>query len=650
MNDSSISNGSTPGISKIMTNPLIYPLFFSMACLLLLNGVTEPARAANTTPVISAYPGTGQSREENSPSSIVKIDFRRGVPGEGLMVIRFAEARLPQAETLKQGQALLIKLPYTVILPEQMANLDVLDFATPVKKIIPGGDKTAAWVRVELLQDDYEYRITPQENTLLISIKSARQAAGKNIKANTDPQTRNRVSINFQDIPVRSVLQILADFSGQNIIASDTVDGNLTLKLEDIPWEDALDLVLKSRGLGKRREHEVIWVAPLEDIRQTEQAELEAHQTLEKLEPLQTDIIQVSYTTAEELKRVLIGTTRRTNTMTGQAPGVGGSSINQSVSTLDTSESILSERGNVTADARTNQLIIKDTADNLTKIRALVRQLDKPVRQVLIESRIVIASNDFTRELGSRLSLNRPQSVKKLRDKTPLQTLNGQTTEFSEVSSGSSTQSLDALVDLASTAAAGSGGAFGLTLLKAGDYLLDLELSAAQIEGRGEIISTPRLITADHTKASIKQGVEIPYQVYTASGGGSISNIQFKEAVLQLDVTPSIAPDDNVLMQLSIKKDAKGQDTTAGPTIDKREIETTAQVGNGDTVVLGGVFEGTRGGTTQKVPFLGDLPGLGFLFRRNTVSDSKRELLIFITPRILKEKARQDDTAAPPRS
>lgn len=569
-------------------------------------------------------------------SSLIKIDFQRGSRGEGQIVMQFDEASLPVTESVKQGKTLILRLANTDIQANQERALDLQDFATPIKKLAVTTERQDAVIHIELLSDDYEYIIKPEGKRMVVIVRSSNLSPDKGTAKQKPRQSADKISVNFQDIPVRSVLQILADFAAINIIASDTVEGNLTLRLDDIPWEDALNLVLKSRALGKHREDNAIWVAPLEEIHKAEKDELEARQALEELEPLKTEIIPVNYTTAEELKKVLIGTTRRTNTTTGQGAGIGGSSVNQSVSTLDQGESILSARGNVTADSRTNQLIIKDTPYNLERIRELVRQLDRPIRQVLIESRIVIASNDFTRELGSRLSLNRPNTVKKTRDKTMTQTLNGQTTEFAETWSGNTAQSMDALVDLASVAAAGSGGAFGLSLLKAGDYLLDLELSAAQLEGRGEIISTPRLITADHTKASIKQGVEIPYQVFTASGGGSISNIQFKEAVLQLDVTPSIAPDDNVLMQLTIKKDAKGQDTTAGPTIDKREIETTAQVGNGETVVLGGVFEGTRGNMTHKVPFLGDLPGIGFMFRRNTVSDTKRELLIFITPKILK--------------
>ncbi|MGI9212626.1 MAG: type IV pilus secretin PilQ [Methylococcaceae bacterium] len=564
-----------------------------------------------------------------SDGLIKKLDFKRTSRTESQLVIQFQDTRIPAVESLKKSRLLTVRIPHSALDESLIKTLDLKDFSTAVERVEIKQEHNDAQLDISLAADQYEYSIKPEENRLLISIRT-----GSGLSPAYGQSPRNpggKISLDFQDIAVRSILQIMADFAAVNIIASDTVAGNLTLKLDDIPWEEALDIILKARNLGSTRTNNVIWVAPREDIRKSETDELEARQAVEDLEPLKTEIIPINYTTAEELKKVLIGTTKRTNTTLGQGKDIGGSSVNQSVSTLDQSESILSNRGNVTADNRTNQLIIKDTAYNLERIRELVRQLDKPVRQVLIESRIVIASNDFTRELGAKLSLDRPTSVNN----------DGQiqdTTGTNATGSGSTrNQTVNMLVDLASVAATGGGGTLGLTLLKAGDYLLDLELSAAQMEGRGEIISTPRLLTADHTKASIKQGVEIPYQIMSASGGGSVSNIQFKEAVLQLDVTPSITPDDHVLMQLTIKKDAQGQDTTAGPAIDKREIETTARVGNGETIVLGGVFEGTRGNTTRKIPFLGDIPGIGFMFRRNTVSDTRRELLIFITPKIMEK-------------
>ncbi len=569
---------------------------------------------------------------------LTRVDFSRNSRTEAVLTLQFSGTPLPQTETLKQPRTLTLRMPGASLDDHLERALDLRDFATPVETAALRQTDGAAILELAMKSGQYDYAVKAVDGQLRLVIRTEAKPAAKPGDGPRAPG--GKISLDFQDIAVRSLLQIMADFAAVNIIASDTVTGNMTLKLEDIAWDDAFALILRARELGSIRDHDVIWVAPRDDIHKAETADLEARQAVEALEPLKTEIVAINYTTAEDLQKVLIGTTRRTNTTLGQGTGIGGSSVNQSVSTLDQTESILSARGNVTADTRTNQLIIKDTARNLERIRELIHQLDRPVRQVLIESRIVIASHDFSRELGSKLSLRPPNRIGN----------DAQVTDVSASPDESNTNSVDLLVDLASRAAAGSGGTVGLTLLKAGDYLLDLELSAAQMEGRGEIISNPRLITADHTKASIKQGVEIPYQVMTASGGGSVSNIQFKEAVLQLDVTPSIAPDNNLLLQLTIKKDAKGQDTTAGPTIDKREMETTARVGNGETVVLGGVFEGTRGNTTHKIPVLGDLPGIGFMFRRNTVSDTRRELLIFITPKILEGPAAASAQASSSRS
>jgi type IV pilus assembly protein PilQ len=594
------------------------------------NGIRPIIQASKEAPVskvsVAERTATASRRIEN-------VDFRRGEKGEGRVLVTMSDPK-SVVDIRQEGQKVVVKFPETELPPALARKLDVTDFATPVKSVESNMEGNNAQMTLIPLSDEYDYSSYQTDKTLVVEFRPLTKVEKEDLKKKNFVYSGEKLTLNFQDIPVRSVLQILADFTNLNVVASDTVQGNVTLRLEDVPWDQALDLVLKSKSLGKRQEGNIIRVAPLDEINKLEKDELEAQKAVENLEPLRTEIIQVNYTTADEIKKVLLGTVKRTNIATGQGQGtnIGGGTTNTSVSTLDVSESILSTRGNVTSDPRTNQLIIKDTARNLERVREVIRQLDRPIRQVLIESRIVIANNDFTRELGSRLSLNRGA-----RQKTFSQTINGQTTDFQETFSGDTAKSFDALVDLASSAASGSGGAFGLTLLKAGDYLLDLELSAAQIEGRGEIISTPRLITADHTKATIKQGVEIPYQVLTASGGGAIANIQFKEAVLELNVTPNIAPNDNVLMQLLIKKDAQGQTTTAGPAIDKREIETTAQVGNGETVVLGGVFEGTRTNNTNKIPFFGDLPGIGFMFRRNRVDDTKRELLIFITPKILKQ-------------
>lgn len=595
------------------------------------------ARPAEPMPVAENYDSYGGSgrRVEN-------VDFRRGERGEGRLLVTLSDPKAV-SDIREEGRRVIVKLRDTELPRQLMRRMDVLDFATPVQFVESRVEGSDTLLVVTPVSEEYDYSSYQSGRVLTVELRPLTRAEKEEVKKKSFAYSGEKLTLNFQDIPVRSVLQILADFTNLNIIASDTVQGNVTLRLQDVPWDQALDLVLKAKGLGKRQEGNIIRVAPIKEINDQEKDELEAAKVVEELEPLRTEIIQVSYTTAEDLKKVLIGTTERSSTgQTGtdvaiSNKGVGGAA------TVDITQSILSGRGNVTVDARTNQLIVKDTPRNLERIRDLVRQLDKPVRQVLIESRIVIANNDFTRELGSRLSLNRAGFVERSRGKTFNQVdpnpVTGQLESrgFREVYGDRTAQSYDALVDLASAAAAASGGAFGLTLLKAGDYLLDLELSAAQIDGRGEIVSNPRLITSDQTKAVIKQGVQIPYQTTVVAGGGQAANIQFKNAVLELNVTPHITPDDNIRMNLMIRKDAPGQQTTSGPAIDTREIETTAQVGNGETVVLGGVFEGTQTYDTNKVPFFGDLPGIGFMFRRDRNVDTKKELLIFITPKILSQ-------------
>ncbi len=562
-----------------------------------------PAAAGYDAP----YPASGDS--------VRNVDFRRGPQGEGRLLVTLSDPGAV-AQIREEGRKVIIDIP-GLSLPANLARrLDVLDFATPVQTIDSEQDGGRARLVVTPVSQDYDYSSYQSGNVLTVEFRPLTRAEKEEIKKKSFAYGGEKLTLNFQDIPVRSVLQILADFTNLNIVASDTVQGNVTLRLNDVPWDQALDLVLKSKGLGKRQEGNIIRVAPLDEINRLEKDELEAAKVVEELEPLKTEIIQVNYTKADDIKTVLMGTTEKTSQTTSEA-GIGGSRTSTSSTSLDVSQSILSGRGNVTTDQRTNQLIIKDTARNLERIRDLIRKLDIPVRQVLIESRVVIANNDFSRRLGSRLSVSTLP--------TRAETLVSQTSNTAG--------------NLLSTlSAANPYGTAGMTVLKAGDYLLDLELTAAQTEGRGEIVSNPRLITSDQTKAVIKQGVEIPYQIQSSAGGALVSNIQFKQAVLELNVTPHITPDDNILMDLLVKKDSKGEITPGGFGIDKREIETQALVGNGETVVLGGVYEGTKTTTTDKVPFLGDLPGVGFMFRRNETIDQKKELLIFVTPKILKQQ------------
>lgn len=609
--------------------------------------LTPVSSSAVDTPVVSTAAVPRESKPVEPYAAplgrpgrrVENVDFRRGERGEGRVLIKLSDPKTI-ADVREEGRRVIVELPGTSLPPTLARKLDVQDFATPVQSIESADDGKRSRFVINPVSGDYDFSSYQSEKLLTVELRPLTKAEKEEIKKKAFAFSGQKLSLNFQDIPVRSVLQILADFTNLNIVASDTVQGNVTLRLNDVPWDQALDLVLKSKGLGKREEGNIIRVAPMDEINKIEKDELEAQKVVEELEPLKTELFQINYTTAEDIKKVLIGTSERTNESVSEQ-GIAARTTT-STTTLDVSQSILSGRGNVTVDTRTNQLIIKDTARNLDRIRELIRQLDIPVRQVLIESRVVIANNDFSRALGARLSLNRGLMTQNGATNVRLnRTVNGDA-EFlgptiRENASGGFFGSPNALVDLAASSAAGPGGAIGFTVMKIGDYLLDLELQAAQNEGRGEIVSNPRLITSDQTKAVIRQGVEIPYQSTVVAGGGGVAQIQFKQAVLELNVTPHITPDQNILMDLLVKKDAKGEQVGLNFAIDKREIQTTVQVGNGETVVLGGVYEGTKTNTTDKVPLLGDLPGIGFMFRRNLVQDQKKELLIFITPKILQQ-------------
>lgn len=602
---------------------------------------TEPTRQILTAARPPVRPGTdayplGQS--------ILNLDFRRGEKGEGRILVTLANPTMI-ADTREEGRKVVAYFP-SARLPSNLARrLDVMDFATPVQYIDATEDSNGAKLTITPSTEDFEYSSYQSENLLTIEFRPLTTVEKEEAKKKTFAYGGQKLSLNFQDIPVRSVLQILADFTkeqfppnGLNLVASDTVGGNVTLRLNDVPWDQALALVLKSKNLGKRQEGNIIQILPLDELNKQIKEELEQQKVVEELEPLKTEIIQVNYTNAEDIKKVLVGTMARTNVVTGQQGAMATPTV-ASTTSLDVSQSILSTRGNVTVDARTNQIIVKDTTKNLERIRDLVKQLDIPIRQVLIEARVVIAGNNFARELGSRFAVNNniPGHTLTITDSTGKSV---DATTMSIAPNGFFTTG-NALADLgAAGAIAGTPATLGVTVLKVGDYLLNLELSAAQAEGRTEIISNPRLMTADQTKAIIKQGNQIP--VSSGSTATTVASVTYKDVVLELDVTPHITPNDNIRMELMIKKDnPNGTVINGNPEIDTREINTTVQVTNGDTVVLGGVYNNDKITSTNKVPFFGDLPGIGFMFRYNAIQDNKNELLIFITPKVIKQNLGQ---------
>lgn len=576
---------------------------------------TQFAGGESSTATVT-YAASGGSRTINS------IDFRRTRDGGGRVLISLSDPSTP-VDIRQEGGRVVAVFKDTSLPAELMRRLDVTDFATPVTTV--DTLRTNSDTRVVITAEGkYEQLAYQSDNEFTIEINPAVKEVSEssNLFSETKEYEGQRLTLNFQDIETRAVLQLLAETSGRNIVVSDTVQGNVTLRLRNVPWDQALDIVMTTKGLDMRQNGNVILVAPAEEIAARETADLEARQAIVELEPLYSEFLQVNYAKAADLANL--------------------------ISAGDSDNALLSGRGSVAIDDRTNTLLVQDTAERLQDIRRLVRTLDIPVRQVLIESRIVVVNDDFSRELGMRLGFTGVTD----------QGTNG-LVSVTGTSAGSATIVDSALQNLADplngtpfpvTAPAiddrfnvhvpisNPAGTFALAVLDT-DYIVDLELTALQTEGRGEIVSTPRIITANQKEARIEQGVEIPFQESASSGA---TTTQFKKAVLSLTVTPQITPDDKIIMDLVVNKDSVGQLTPSAqgglvPSIDTRSIETQVLVSDGQTVVLGGIYETERRETVNKVPFLGDIPGLGVLFRSTTNTTSKAELLIFVTPRILEE-------------
>jgi type IV pilus assembly protein PilQ len=551
-----------------------------------------------------------------SGPAVSNIDFRRGPNGEGRILIDFSAAGA-SADMKHQGDKVIVDISHANLPPNLAQRLDVLDFATPVQSIVTKSSGGGAHMEISTkgVVDTSAYQSGNQYVVEVAPKKKDPKADAALAKGQEPVYTGNRVTFNFQDIPVRSALQLLADISGLNLVASDTVGGSVTLRLVNVPWDQALDVVLRAKSLDKRRNGNVIWIAPQDELAKYEQSIADARMKAEDNAELVTDYVPISYGKAKDIAKLL--------TTGSQQAASGGNSAN-------TTHGFLSSRGSVSFDDRTNTLLINDNPQKIRELRALIAVLDKPVQQVLIESRIVIATDNFTRELGAKFGVQ----AKKVNP-------SGQTLSTGGTSNGDGTAG-GINVNLPTTTQAGS---FALGILGK-NYALDLELSAAQTEGRGEVISSPRVITANQQEAVIRQGQEIGYVTYqnsaTGAAGSGTATVQFKDAVLELKVTPTITSDNRVYLMINVKKDALADFITVPgsgqvPQIDTREINTSVLVDNGQTVVLGGIYEITKQNNATKVPGLGDIPGLGVLFRNTTRESDKAELLIFVTPRILSE-------------
>lgn len=548
-------------------------------------------------------------KEASTAHSVQDVNFRRGKNGEAQIIVDLSDTTTG-IDLRQQGRSVLVDFLQTALPPALERRYDVTDFGTQVDffEVTKQGPNTRVTITPKGRWEQSAYQA---DRRFIIEIKPVVEEPGR---AKDGPgYVGEKLSLNFQNIEVRSVLQVIADFTSLNIITSDTVTGNLTLRLKDVPWDQALDIILQAKGLDMRKTGNVVWIAPRDELATKEKLALEAKQQIADLEPMRTESFQLNYQKAEDFRKIL----------------------------TDSNQKILSKRGSAVIDPRTNMLFIQDIPEKLDEVRQLIKVTDIPARQVLIEARIVEASDTFSRNLGARFGFNDltgrgeriPGGTHRVTAGGGLATTGALTGQIADTP--------DFFADslISNMVAPGLGGVqagqFSLILMNdAMSKLLNLEISALQADGKGKIISSPRVITADNVEATIEQGTEIPYQQATSSGATSVS---FRKATLSLKVQPQIAPDDNVMMKLNVTKDSVGANTSAGPAIDTKQVATEVLVQNGGTVGIGGIFEQEESSTRTKIPLLGDLPVIGVLFRQDLRRNDKRELLIFVTPKVVKD-------------
>ena len=547
--------------------------------------------ASVSSVVPTTYRSTGLSA-----AGIENIDFRRGENGEGRIIISLSDSSVGVNLGQESGQ-IVVDFLNTSLPSELDRRLDVIDFATPVKEIdtFPSGNGTR--MVISTVTEQYDHLAYQSDNVFTIEVRPLSKAEQDALEREKFGFTGERLSLNFQNIEVRAVLQLIADFTDFNLVATDTVSGSVTLRLQNVPWDQVLDIILKSRGLGVRKDGNVMLVAPQEELAARERLDLESLRQVEELAPLRTEFMQINYAKAGDLATLI-------------ASG---------------DNSLLSDRGSVSIDARTNTLIIQDVSASLEAVRDLIIKLDIPIRQVMIESRIVNADENFTKDLGVQFGYSKLSSTA--------------TATSTGIAFGSNAAiNLEPTSDnfLVNLPVPGATTNIGLAIGKIGSYLLQLELSALLAEGRGEDIANPKIITSNQKEAIIESGVEIPFQEASSSGATSVS---FKKAVLALRVTPQITPDNRVLLDLNVTQDTRGSPDVLGvPPINTRSVTTQVLVDDGETVVLGGIYNQTDRMSIDRTPFFGDLPYIGFLFKKQRVENNRTELLIFVTPKILKDE------------
>jgi type IV pilus assembly protein PilQ len=556
------------------------------------------------------------------------LDFRRGSNGEGRIVVDLPNGQVP-VDVRQAGNQIQVDFLKTGIPATLRRRLDVTDFGTPVARITtaPQGENVRMTIDA---QGRWEQSVYQSDTQLVIDVKPVREDPNR-LAAGPQGYRGEKLSFNFQNVEVRAALQAIADVSGLNIITSDSVTGSLTLRLKDVPWDQALDVVLQAKGLDMRKNGTVLWIAPKEELLTKEKLELEQRAQITELEPLRSEIFQLNYQKAEAF-RTVFGL---------DASGAGGGSTG-----AEGKNRVLSKRGSAIIDPRTNQLFVTDIASKIEDIRKLILKVDIPTKQVLVEARLVEANDSFSRNLGAKLGFNDLRGIRggdagyQVSGDQRIAvggTYNGVAAANGQIPAGDTVAS-STLVNLPAASINGvapSSIAFSL-FSSAANRFLNLELSALEADGKGKIISSPRVVTEDNVPAVIEQGVELPYQQSTSSGATAVT---FKKANLRLEVTPQVTPDGNVVLDVDVAKDSKGEATTSGFAINTQHVKTKVMVENGGTVVLGGIYQMNESNTASRVPVLGSIPVVGALFRTTGRSNSKTELLIFITPRIVAERA-----------
>ena len=590
--------------------------------------MAAPATAAPATTQPGASVAVDPAKVLPSAVSISSIDFKRGDGGAGRLILHFSgDGAMPDLRT--QGSSVLVNIGNAQLPASLQKPLDVTDFATPVHRIDAAQTGHGAQLQLSTSGQfeslayqtgrDYIVEIVPRATApgagRAVGAVSGAVTAGAQSSAVGEPRYSGRpVTFNFQDVPVRTVLQLIAEESNLNVVAADTVSGNVTLRLVNVPWDQALDLVLQAKGLDKRRNGNVVWVAPQSEIAKYEQDRAEARINLENRTEMVTEYIPISYGNAEDLAKLLTDDAKN-----GQSGGGGGAGSQRG---------FLSPRGSISFDRRTNTLLVIDIPQRVAAIRDLVNKLDKPVDQVVIEARIVIANENFARELGAKFGISGETRTRP----------NGDGIFFGDNSVGGGNPPTGGLnVSLPSTLA--GAGSLALSILNAG-YALDMELSALQNEGRGEIISNPRIVTSNQKEALIRQGDQVGYLTVTGGQNANVPQVQFKDVVLELKVTPTITADGRIFLNMDLQKDDLSGYVNTGvgqvPQIATREVTTAVLVEDGQTVVVGGVYEFKDQNSMSKIPFLGDIPILGNLFKNRNHTKSKAELLVFVTPKVIR--------------